>query len=118
MMAEDLNAAVVVSSASGSRTGDGTVVTTPSGERNVVLTYITPFVVIAIRAGKTYVQTLIGLMTASVTGAATNVLPVGDFMHTLYVCAGLSVGAAVMSMLTNLAVFLTELGDKFPSLKV
>lgn len=100
-------------------TGDGgQVVVTPPGQPNIIIRVITPFVAIFMRAVKTYFQTLLGLMSAYATGAASSTLPVGDFMHTLRVCAGLSVGAAVMSVLMNIPLLLTDLGERFPVLKV
>lgn len=108
------NAVVVVSSG----TGDGRIIGTPAGQQDWRMTVISPLVAIAIRALKTYLQTLVGIMGASVTGAAANVLPAGDFFGTLKIAAGLSVGAAIMSALTNISAYLTDLGDKFPSLKI
>lgn len=114
-MAEDKQTTQLVVSTTG--TGDGKVLATPRGIPDIVLKTITPFAVILIRALKTYCQTLAGLMSASVAGAASSTLPAGDFLHTLRVCAGLSLGAAVMSVLTNIPLLLSDLGEKFPTLK-
>lgn len=95
----------------------GQTLDTPHGEPNVVVTVITPLVAILVRATKAYVQTLLGLLSASAFGMASTVLPAGDFLHTLKVCAGLSVASGVMSLLTNISVLLTALGDRFPILK-
>lgn len=100
-------------------TGDGgQVIVTPPGQPNIIIQVITPFAVILVRALKTYFQTLAGLMSSSVVGAASSTLPAGDFLHTLKVCAGLSVGAAVMSVIMNIPLLLTDLGERFPTLKV
>ena len=114
MSVSEQETAVVVG---GTGTG-GQVIVTPVGQPNIIIKVITPFAVILVRALKTYFQTLAGLMSASVAGAAQNTLPAGDFFHTLQICAGLSLGAAVMSILTNLPILLTDLGDRFPTLKV
>lgn len=98
-------------------TGDGKVLPTPFGHRDIVLKTITPLAAILIRAAKAYVQTLVGLLGAQAVGATANVLPSGDFMHTLKVCAGLAVGSGIMSLLTNTSLLLSDLGDKFPTLK-
>lgn len=95
----------------------GQTLQTPYGQPNVVLTVITPLMAILVRASKAYIQTLLGLLSASAFGMASTVLPAGDFMHTLKVCAGLSVASGVMSALTNISLLLTALGDKFPVLK-
>lgn len=98
-------------------TGDGRVLATPGDHPNIVLQAITPLAVILIRAAKAYVQTLVGLLSAQAVGATANVLPSGDFLHTLKVCAGLSVASGVMSLLTNVSLMLSDIGEKFPTLK-
>lgn len=95
----------------------GQTLSTPPGQPDIVITVITPLVAIIVRASKAYVQTLVGLLSASAFGMASTVLPAGDFVHTLKVCAGLSVASGVMSALTNISVLLTALGDRFPILK-
>lgn len=105
--------AVVVSSTA----YKGQVLDTAFGHPDIVVTVITPLVAILIRATKAYVQTLLGLLAAGGLGMASSTLPPGDFVHTLKVCAGLSVASGVMSLLTNISVLLTALGDRFPILK-
>lgn len=102
---------------SGSAYTMGQSLQTPPGHPDVVVTVITPVVAILVRAAKAYLQTLLGLLSAGTLGMASNVLPAGDFVHTLKVCAGLSVASGVMSLLTNVSVLLTALGDRFPILK-
>lgn len=102
---------------SNTKAGDGDVLVTPSMHRNIVLQAITPLAVILIRASKAYLQTLVGLLSAAGLGMASSTLPAGDFVHTLKVCAGLAVASGVMSLLTNVLVLLTALGEKFPTLK-
>lgn len=106
--------AVVVS---GSALKFGQTLDTPHGQPDIVITVITPLVAILVRAAKAYVQTLLGLLSASAFGMASTVLPAGDFVHTLKVCAGLSVASGVMSALTNISLLLTAVGDRFPILK-
>jgi len=117
-MAVSEQTTAVVMGGTGTGTGDGQVIITPQGQPNIILKVVTPFMVLLIRAAKTYVQTLSGLMATSISGSASQILPAGDFFHTLTVCAGLSIGAAVMSILTNLPILFSELGEKFPTLKV
>lgn len=102
---------------SGSAFTMGQILKTPRGQPDVVVTVIGPVVAIIVRALKAYLQTLTGLLSASAFGMASTVLPAGDFIHTLKVCAGLSVASGVMSLLTNISVLLTALGDRFPILK-
>ncbi len=106
--------AVVIS---GAARATGQMLSTPAGFADIPITVIGPLLAILIRAAKAYVQTLVGLLAAGGLGLATETLPAGDFMHTLKVCAGLSVASSVMSLLTNVSVLLTALGDRFPILK-
>jgi hypothetical protein len=78
---------------------------------------VTPLVAILVRAAKTYLQTLLGLLSAAGLGMASSTLPAGDFIHTMKVCAGLSIASGVMSLLTNITLLLTALGDRFPTLR-
>lgn len=95
----------------------GQSLNTPYGQPDVLVTVITPVAAILIRVGKTYVQSLIGFLAASGLGAAPSVLPSGDFLHLLAKCAGLAVAPAVMSLLMNVSILLTALGDHYPTLK-
>lgn len=95
----------------------GQMLSTPEGHADIFVTVVTPLAAILVRAAKSYLQTLLGLLAAGGLGIASETLPAGDFMHTLKVCAGLSIASGVMSLLTNISVLLTALGDKFPILK-
>ncbi len=106
--------AVVIS---GAVNPQGQLLSTPEGHADIVITVITPLVAIFVRAAKSYLQTLVGLLAAGGLGMASQTLPAGDFIHTLKVCAGLSVASGVMSLFTNILVLLTSLGDKIPLLK-
>ncbi len=113
-MAESTPTAVVISATA---RPSGQMLSTPTGFADIPIAVVTPLLAIIIRAAKAYVQTLVGLLAAGGLGLATDTLPAGDFMHTLKVCAGLSVASGVMSLLTNISVLLTALGDRFPILK-
>lgn len=106
--------AVVIS---GAVNPQGQLLSTPEGHADIVITVITPLVAILVRAARAYLQTLVGLLTAGGLGMASTVLPPGDFVHTLKVCAGLAIAPGIMSGLTNILTLLTALGDKFPILK-
>jgi len=111
-MADPQTAVVVSASAE-----HGQTLATPPGVPDVLVKVVTPLVAILVRAAKAYLQTLVGLLSAAGLGMASSTLPAGDFIHTLKVCAGLSVASGVMSLLTNVTLLLTVLGDKFPTLK-
>jgi hypothetical protein len=109
------NATAVVVSGSARLTGQ--MLSTPAGYADIPIAVVTPLLAILVRAAKAYLQTLLGLLAAGGLGLASNTFPAGDFVHTLKVCAGLSVASGVMSILTNVSVLLTALGDKLPILK-
>lgn len=113
-MPESTPTAIVIS---GSARSEGQMLSTPHGYADIPIAVVTPLIAILVRAAKAYVQTLLGLLAAGGLGLATDTLPAGDFMHTLKVCAGLAVASGVMSILTNVSVLLTALGDKLPILK-
>lgn len=106
----------------GSGTGDGgsvknnAVGETPENQPNIVIRTITPLMVTTIRAGKIYVQTLLGLITAG--AVKPELLGVHDFTAVLYSAAYLSVASAGMSVLTSALELLTELNQKYPRLSV
>jgi len=103
---------------SDNRTGEGRILITPAGIPNIVLRAITPLFVIVYRAVSTYLQSVLSLVSIWQSGFATGVLPPpADFFDTLQKSAYLSIPIVVMSVLKNVALFLTELGEKFPKLK-
>lgn len=62
-------------------------------------------IAIAVRAGRTYGQTLVGLLTAAGMGADADVLP-ADFAECFLLSAQLAAVPAVMSVLHNLTELL------------
>lgn len=106
--------AVVISDTA---TNTGQMLQTPGNQPDIIVTVVTPVAAILIRAAKAYLQTLVGLMTAAGFGVMVLTPTPGDFFASLRLCAGLSIAAGVMSLLTNTLLLLTTLGDKFPTLK-
>lgn len=90
---------------------------TPYGTPDLLIKVVTPIAAVLIRAAKAYVQTLIGLLTAAGFGVTMLTPDPGHFMATLKLCAGLAIASGVMSLLTNMLLLLTALGDKIPTLK-
>lgn len=72
-----------------------------------------PVKIIAIRAGRVYLQTFSGLLAAGVT---TKALPAADFLHLVYLCAGLSVASAGVSLVQNTLELFNKLDQKYPQL--
>lgn len=93
---------VTVSSSTG--TGPGTIITAP-GRPNIILKVLSPVRMVGKAALKTFIQTLIGVLTA---GPATGLVPATDFTHYLVTSASLSVGAGVVAALQEIARLLNQ----------
>lgn len=89
---------------------------TPAGSPDVRVIPIHPLKVIALRAARAYMTCLQGLFAAAVTGADQGVLP-SDLGNLLWSIAGLSIGAAVASIINNTTELFTSLADKYPTLR-
>lgn len=91
----------------------GVVATTPmANQPNIRLVIITPIVIIAVRAFRVFLQTLLATLTA----AATGVMPAGDFFALLMACASISVGASVFCIIQNVIELLARFDQSHPTL--
>lgn len=114
-------------------TGDGTITTiavkradglehsttaeTPLLEQpNVRVVVMSVAHILFVRSARAYVTTLLGLMSAGMSGADQGVLP-DEFFAMLRTCAGMSVASAVMSLLINGGELLSRLDEKLPKLR-
>jgi len=88
------------------------VIETPSGP--VYLKALQPITIILVRAGRVFLQTLLGLLTAGTV--APSLLPAADFTHLLLKCASLSVGASVICVIQNLIELLGKFDQSHPTL--
>jgi hypothetical protein len=97
-----------------------TDMTTDKQANSVTVVLMTPLKIIAVRATRVYLQTLVGLLGAFGSGAAAMVgvnITAGDFFHTVVVCAGLSVMPAAMSVLQNTLELFKKLDASYPELR-
>lgn len=94
-------------------------VPSPGHLPDYVISAVTPLVAVLVRAAKTYVNTIGGLLMAAyaTTGTEAQFVPPGDFFHTLQHVAGIAVAPAVISLITNAGLLLSKLDQKFPSLQ-
>lgn len=96
----------------------GTEVITPNRfDPNYIVTVLTPFGVILVRASRNFLQTLAGLLSASGIGAASHTLPGGDFWHLLWVCSGLALSSTVWCVIQNTAELLAKWDETKPELR-
>jgi hypothetical protein len=109
-----LQQAVVVSRGENAKTQ---TVVTPGTQANLMITALTPVYIVSIRTVRVYLQTLSGLLLAAGLGAASTVLPPGDFGHLLKVSAGLSIAPAAMCALQNFIELLAKLDQSNPQLR-
>jgi len=103
----------------GQGTGDGgglmrTEIThTPWGQPNIVTTFISPILALTVRFIKTFLTSMVGLITA---GGPTGAIPASDFAHLVTKVAGLSLSVAVIDLLRNIVTLSTNWENKFPLL--
>jgi len=86
----------------------------------VVIVLMPPLRIIAVRASRVYLQTLLGLLGAFGLGAAADLgvtMAPGTFWHTLMTCAGLALAPAVMSILQNTAELLARVDTNLPQMR-
>ena len=93
-----------------------TTLETPEGQPDIVIVPIHPAKIIAIRAIRAYLTCAQGLFAARVTGADQGVMP-DDMGAALWAIAGLSLGAAVASVLNNTTELFTALANKYPIMR-
>lgn len=93
-----------------------TVIETPEGQPDVTLIPVHPVKIIALRAARAYMTCFQGLFAAGITPLDQGVLPsqLGDL---LWAIAGLSIGAAVASVINNTTELFTALADKYPIMR-
>lgn len=89
---------------------------TPAGSPDVRLVPIHIAKVLFFRAGKAYFTCFQALVSAGLTGADQGVLP-NDVGNLLWSAAGLSIGAAVWSLVNNTTTLFSALADRYPLLK-
>lgn len=85
-----------------------------------VLVALSPVRIVLTRAARVYVQSLVGFLTAVMTGAAGAVgvqVPAGDFWALLVSCASLAVAPATLSLLMNIAELLAKWDEMRPELR-
>jgi hypothetical protein len=87
---------------------------------HTIMVALSPARIVLTRAARVYIQSLVGFLTAVLTGAAGAAgvqIPAGDFAHQLLTCASLAVAPTVMSVLMNVAELLAKLDETNPQLR-
>jgi hypothetical protein len=95
-----------------SGTGPGTIITA-EGQPNIKVQVLQPLTIIAVRAMRVFLQTLLGVLTA---GPVTGLIPAKDFNHLLVTGASVAVGATVICILQNAVELLGRYDQSHPTL--
>ena len=88
----------------------GTIAKTPDSQPNLVIAVVTPIAAIAIRFGNNYLTSLLGLITAGVTGA----IKAEDFGHLLLTCAGLALAGPAVMLIKDVITIFSGLEKRYP----
>lgn len=98
---------------------EGTVIATPAGQPDLLVTLMTPLAQVAVRGARTYVQGIVGFLGLLTVGRPVAeslgiVIPPGDFWQVLQTAAGLALAPTVLSLLQNAAELLGKLDAVLP----
>ena len=86
----------------------------------VSLVALRPWQIVLIRASRVYLQSFVGFMLATQSGAGLQLgmpLPAAGFWREVMACAGLALAPAVMSLLQNTIELLTRVDETLPQLR-
>ena len=89
---------------------------TPIGSSDIVVVALTPVRRIAVRALRTYLMALLGLLGAGAVGAYMP-QPVTEFWPALRAAAGMALAPAIVSALWNTLELVQGLDDSHPELR-
>jgi len=99
---------------------DGDKIKTPAGSADLVAVTRSWYAQVGIRVLRTYLQGVLGFLTAIASGATDAVgihVPVGDFWDLLLKSAGLAVAPAMISLLQNAIEILSKLDQTNPQVR-
>ena len=103
----------LVGTGSGQEPANHAVLQTPDGLPNIEVKIIQPLTLIAVRALRVFIQSILALITA---GPATGLITATDFWHLFLKCASLSVAAAGVCVLQNAIELLARFDQTNPKL--
>lgn len=113
MTAHEKPVVVTVSSNSLPASSEAGVIVTPMGQPNVYLKVVEPITIVGVRALRTFLQALLGLLTAGLVSPST--LGAKDFLHLLATCASLAVAPAVVCIIQNVIELTARFDQKHPT---
>ena len=83
---------------------------------NMIVQALSPFRVILIRTARVYLQSVLGFVTAGMTGVASGVLPV-EFAALFVLACKMAAATAAVTALQNFLELLGKLDQKYPELR-
>lgn len=86
---------------------------TPTGVPNLIIDALSPLRIVATRVARVYVQSVLGILTAGMSGLSGGILP-SDFLTLLVTAAQMSVAIATITALQNIAELLAEVDKTRP----
>lgn len=112
-MSDDLKPVIVTAPSTAGTGGSGPVI--PTGTP-IVLHIVHPAVVVLVRAGRTFFDSMLGFVTAG--AIVPSLLSVTSFVDLLTTSALLSIPPTGLSVMRNLAELFKKLDQKYPTLTV
>lgn len=93
-----------------------TAITPKADDPNLILQPMNQLAIVGVRAGRVYLQSLLGVMTMGGLGVDAGLLP--NDLATLFLrSAQLAVGPAIFSILTNATELLARIDESFPKMR-
>jgi hypothetical protein len=93
-----------------------TYATTPGLAPNVLVRALSPLRVIVTRTLRVYIQAILGIVTAGMTGADGGLLP-EDFVALVLMAGRMSVAVGGFTALQNIAELLARMDQKYPEFR-
>lgn len=85
--------------------------------RAVTFEFIAPLQLVAVRVVRTYLQSVLGLLTAGMAGGAAGMIPYADFQELLIKSASLAIAPAVVAAIQNILEILAKWDATKPELR-
>ena len=85
--------------------------------RAVTFAFIQPFQLVAVRVLRTYLQSMLGLLTAGLAGGAAGMIPFTDFQDLFIKSASLAIAPTVVSAIQNILEILAKWDSTKPELR-
>ena len=98
---------------------NNSLIVTDAGQPDIVLKVMSPLAQTLVRGLRTYIQSLVGMLTLLLAGRPVLenvgiIVPAGDFWSALVAAASIAIAPTVVSLLQNFAELLGRFDELFP----